>query len=667
MQTQIDYTKYTMTALAPDLKEEEVEHHLNDEPELTSRMRELLEDAEVYYHGLYDLRKRRRRNREFYRGRQWSDLITDPEDGKIKTEETKLLEDGKQPLVNNQLRQLVKTLLGQFRGNDYLPQAKARKREHAGIDEMMSNAIQHEYGINKLTEVDVRVFEEFLMSGVICWRGGYAYKHERNQGGVCVDVPNPNYLFWNNEVRDIRGKDLKMIGQIVDAPLTAIVSAFAKSTEEAEIIRKWYSAYESERPTTYSQQGSDREDNMEFYYPLDSHLCRYYEIWKLEYKQKVICHDWLEGDQYQHPLSNQEAIDMVEQENEMRLMEAMAQFALQGIVFNSLEEFMVSEFGQNVPLIDYEIKPFEPVWCFYQITPLGQVLDSGETPYEHECHPFTLRLYPLIDGEVWGFMEDIIDQQKMINRMITLIDFVISAGAKGVLMVPEDVIPEGITADDFSDEWRRHNGVIVYKPGKHGKIPEQIANSSMPVGVVEMLQFQLSAIKEISGVNGAMQGQEPDAGTPASRYAMEAQNSSLSSKDYFDFFFSARLDRDEILMKLVKQFYTEERFLNVAGVDYSEEASVYVPEKVADVDFDLVVTKSANAPTYRMLIDDYLLKFLESGMIDLPMFLENTSLPFANNLMQKLRERQEQMQGQPIDPAKAQMLQQMVGDAPSVA
>ena len=44
-------------------------------------------------------------------------------------------------------------------------------------------------------------------------------------------------------------------------------------------------------------------------------------------------------------------------------------------------------------------------------------------------HPICCCFTPL-DGEVWGFVEDIIDQQKYINRLIVLQDMIISASAK---------------------------------------------------------------------------------------------------------------------------------------------------------------------------------------------------------------------------------------------
>lgn len=648
----VDYSQFNMKALgAPD--EEHEDMRLDDSSVVTERMLNLLEECNSHYQSLKPIRDRRRRNRNYYRGKQWADEIYDPVSGTYKTEEQYLLEQGKQPLVNNQIRQLVKNLLGQFRDNDYKPQAIARSRDKSSISEMMTNAIQYVYQINELREIDVRTFEEFLTSGIVAWKSSFSWMPERNIDDVEVDAPNVNKLFWNADTMDIRGKDITLIGEIIDAPLDDIISTFAKNEEEERVIRGWYgSKARYEYLSGLIDTGSDRIDNDDFLYSLDYNTCRYFEIWRKEYKRKIICHDWLKGDQYQHPLDLDEALEQIEIENTTRLLEAYNQFTSMGMVLGSFDEFIESEQAQQIPLIEYEIKNNEPVWCFYMVTPEGHVLDHGETPYEHESHPYTLRLFPLIDGEVWGFIEDIIDQQKMINRMVTLIDFVISAGAKGVMMIPEDAIPEGMTEEDFTDQAHRVNGVIVYKPTKTGAKPEMVYNKSLPAGATELLSIQLNLMKEISGVTGAIQGQTPNSGTPAARYAMETQNAAIASKDYFEHFFSARKNRDYKNLKLIKQFYQEDRFINVAGINYSDDAAIYKPELVSDVDFDMVIGKSANAPVFRMMIDDTLQFLLEKGVIDAGMFLENTSLPFADKLIQQIKDKEQEL---------AQMQQQAGG------
>ena len=72
-----------------------------------------------------------------------------------------------------------------------------------------------------------------------------------------------------------------------------------------------------------------------------------------------------------------------------------------------------------------------------------------------------------------------------------------------------------------------------------------------------------------------------------------------------------------------------------------------------------------DTPVYRQIIDDMLFQLLQGQMIDIGMFLENSSLPFADRLLEQIRQRQQQMQqqgaipgGDIIDPALMQEVQQ---------
>ena len=68
-----------------------------------------------------------------------------------------------------------------------------------------------------------------------------------------------------------------------------------------------------------------------------------------------------------------------------------------------------------------------------------------------------------------------------------MLDFIMNASAKGVLLIPEDCIPDGMTPADFAKEWVRFNGVITYVPSqKHTKVPEQISANSTNIGITEM-------------------------------------------------------------------------------------------------------------------------------------------------------------------------------------
>ena len=96
---------------------------------------------------------------------------------------------------------------------------------------------------------------------------------------------------------------------------------------------------------------------------------------------------------------------------------------------------------------------FDFVWHCRFLAPDGTLLYEHDSPYSHGSHPFVVKLYPLTDGEVHPFVEDVIDQQRHINRIIVMLDRMMSAAAKGVLLFPEDQMSQLTNWHDISAIW----------------------------------------------------------------------------------------------------------------------------------------------------------------------------------------------------------------------
>ena len=161
-------------------------------------------------------------------------------------------------------------------------------------------------------------------------------------------------------------------------------------------------------------------------------------------------------------------------------------------------------------------------WFFKYLTPFGHVLREGETPYDHGMHPYIMYPYPLINGEVWGPLEDVIDQQKYINRLITLWDFIMGTSAKNTLVLDKNSL-DGQSPEQIGADYRQVGGTVVLDFKNGAKEPKELGGKLANLGVTELIGMQLKWMQDISGVQPAMQGQSGSSGTPASKYAMEIQ------------------------------------------------------------------------------------------------------------------------------------------------
>lgn len=611
----------------------------------------LLQRACNYWNGLSDCRSRRRRNRRYYRGDQWGDKVIDPDTDELITEEELIKRHGKVPLKQNQIRQLLKNIIGQYLTDINKTAVVAHKRSDQAVSEMLTSTIQYGLQVNRAREIDTRNFEEFMLSGTAFWKSTYKFLDKFQREDLWISTESLNNMFFSPNIRDIRLTDMGLIGQFYDVDLNDVIAAFAKSPDDEERVRRLFAYVIDPKQAVASTSGDSLSsyyaDNENFYSPNEPDKCRVFEVWDRRGGWRLRCHDWLKARDLVANLSDKASID---KENMLRLSLATAQGAD----------------PKTVPLITYTER-WQNYWYVTYMNMYGDVIYGAESPYDHKEHPYTSLLYPLVDGEVWGFVEDIIDQQRYVNRLVTLLDFIVGSSAKGVLLVPEDSISADFDLDRIAEEWTKFNGVIKIKLKPGAVPPTQVSANSTNVGIHELLNLQLKFMGDISGVSNAIQGQQANSGAPASLYAQETQNSTLNSRDYFEAYGAARTERDWKALKVQIQFYDDERTLALSGSNYSPESLVFRKERADNVQFDMVMAKTPDSPVYRALVEKSLESYWLNNAIDFKTFLKHSSQPFSDSLLNDVIANEKKMQeaanaGGLVTPGSAPLVDQnMVG------
>lgn len=657
MKTPIDLSRYTRSRLGMRSPRIDI---FQWQSELKRRQKEgkpnfdLLEKFRLCWESLSDFRERSMRAFRYYSGDQWSDEIV-TENGTM-TEEYYISSQGKVPLKQNIMRQIGKNLLGQYLTNPTVPIINARAREEQSASEMVSNALQCAYETNMGPLLDARMFEQFMLCGLPIQKIRYRYWEERGLEDVWLENINAHKIAFTNRIYDPRMHELDMIGEIIDTTIDNIVSTFAKNEDDEKYLRDTYAIRRDEYPGWTRNQGLTEWDvrDIDFFVPLDANIARLYEIWYKSGEWRYKVHDPVDGTVRVY--QDRKEIDVINEERRILGKE-------QGIPFEEIP--FLGVYNPQTEKFIYDEYYYQP-WKVKYLTPYGDCLYEAyaENIYDHREHPYVLLPYPLLNGRVWGVMEDVIDQQRYINRLIILLDFIVSASAKGVLLIFEDQLPDGVTPEQFGKEWVKFNGVIVIKRGNTpGDLPKQLTSNAVPGGLMEMMTIQMKLVQEISGVNNALQGIQPQSGTPAARYAMEATNSSLNNLDLMTSFSKFKQMRDMKMLKVLIQYYNEPRYLTIAGNSFSEEAKWYNPEKIKDLEFDVSITKSQDTPVDRMRKDEMLIELLKGQFIDIEMFLQNSSMPYAEKMLDSIRKQKEQlMQGQ-IPQAPPELVQSIQQEA----
>lgn len=449
-----------------------------------------LEAAQRAWENMAELRRRRERFKRYTYGDQWSDLAPGRRDGL--TEGDVIALSGRQPLTNNLIRQLVKTVVGRYRSisdeRGLYSGSKAAERNH-------------------LSEIDCRMLEEFLISGCAVQR---VVRERRPMGrGVWVDNVNPRD-FFAYPLKDPRGWDTELVGMVHDMSMAEVINRFGRGDRmRAEALRRLYGRENAERLGPGGGGG-------DFFSAADG-KCRVIEVWTLDCSEQMRCHDPENGRVFTMSCEHRDELDRHNMERHSQ--------------------------GRGAVRVSYGMGLG---WRCRFLAPGGELLGEMGSPFGHGGHPFAMKFYPLTDGEVHPFVEDVIDQQRYINRLIVVMDHAMSVSAKGVLLFPSDQLLPDMTWEDVSRNWSTPGGVIPIS-GRGVTLPQQITTGGGDTPASQLLALQLKLFNDVSGVSDVLTGRGVSGTTGATMYEAQLRNATIALSDVLETFIAFTGVRDRLV------------------------------------------------------------------------------------------------------------------------
>lgn len=403
--------------------------------------------ARELWTGLAPFRSRRHRLKAFAYGRQWGDVLP----GTSTTEEAAMISQGRNPITNNLIRSLVKSVVGR-----YCTQKNAS---------------------------DSRALEEFLISGTVVQRLRSAADPE---GSRVADF-SPDRLFYLDFLRP-DASDCTMLGLLHDMSLGELADRFGAGNP-ARIEALWKVFMEAPKALGRLQSPGEAHD---FAIPSLGGTMRVIEVWRRVATPLLFCHDPEEG-RIVESLYDARAAALIEDENKRRRGSGKAAMA-------------------SVMRVD---SAWEQSW----LTPSGILLCRRRYPSGFPPQ-VALRFYPMIDGEVHGLVEDVVEQQKLVNRMVSMLDEVLSTSSKNCVLYPVDQLPEGISWEELRRMWGTPGSILPYRRTSKNIMPREISSGGGLAGASELLSVQLQLFQTISGQPQI----RPDREQRRSAEAMEAEN-----------------------------------------------------------------------------------------------------------------------------------------------
>lgn len=604
----------------------------------------LLSRCEQAWLNLKEFRDTRLRNIRYVFGDQWGDYVND---GKrmVKERERIAKRTGGIVLQNNHLIKIVNTVAGLYAKTSTLPVCFARKKDADVKSRMMTNALQTNWENNLMRDLLTSQMYEFICGGMSVVSEEWS-SHNGVEDSYTYFV-NPSYFFFESKANDPRHWDTSLIGEIKDYTLGELASELAESEYDYRQLEEIYAPYINQFDTASFQQ-TDRYKEESFNNPPAPNLCRTYHVWTLENKPRYRCVDIMDTE---NPLYRIEPdqLKYVKQENESRIRMGLAQ---------GMPE-------EEIPLIEYKYI-IDQYWHFQMLAPDGRVLTEYDSPFEHRSHPYVYKLHYFINGGIVPFISVAIDQQRYVNRLITLYDLAINSSVKGIKMIPKECVPPRMTEREFAEKFIEIGEFIFYEPSKHGAKPEVITTNSTNIGIAEMLQLQLGFINDITSVSEALQGKTPSGNTAAQRYAMEMNNSTTSISSLLTKFSTFEHEIAEKKMKTIHQYYQSPRDISLKNSSGYAQYSEYDPKEVQDIDFSVAIKESVESPVSRMMMNDLLKELWSAGAINAEQMLQHSYYPGSDDILQELRSQREAVsQGADLQQVSAQPGQQPQGADPN--
>lgn len=594
---------------------------------------ELLSRCRNAWNNLSGVRETRARTMRYCTGDQWGDVIRVYHHGMWEevTEREYMERRSQTPMSNNIMVSILESIAGLYAKQGTEPVCFARDNDSRQLSDMMSATMQCNWQTTEMQDLLNHAIKDYLIGGQMFVRESWEDK-ELEMPDSWTELMEPDHMFFECG-SDPRHNDISLIGVLHDVSREDLYKNFAKSDYNLTIddLNNIFDIHpDDDGGYGYDFNEEKKLENLSFDCTNKGrHYTRVIEVWTTETKPRLQCFDPIatsgNNAYFRIDLDDTAMIEHLRRMNAARVKQCKEQ----GVP------------DDEIPLIkSWEVA--DKYWYYTYMSPDGTVLCHGETPYDYKSHPFTMKLYPYINGEIHPFLSNVIDQQRYINRLIVMNDMSIRSSFKGFKMVPTNVL-NGRTPEQFMEEAVEYDGWVFYKPSvKMPNLrPEVITSNAVNIGTNELLQIELNLIREVTNVSGALQGKTPSAGTSAARYAQESQNATTS-------LYTILSDMDAFTEKLAtKKCMTIQQFYENGRRIYNKDAqNTYQYDRLSarDVHFKISIKNAAATASYQTQINDKLDQLLQMGAINVAQYLQNLNAPFADKLLASVQEQQAQLE-----------------------
>ena len=579
---------------------------------------------------------------------QWGDLIE--VNGEVMTQRRYLQKTGNTVLQTNQVQNKVETMAGVLVKESLEPICHAVDKDEQQYGEVVTNGVQSNCYRNRIDELYIDWAREACLGGLLV--GYESWDNTSGPDGTYdswTQYVNPNMFIFDTQMDDSRFWDGNAFGRMCKFDFGKVAAKFARNATDYAILCDIYSQQSELFKAKAIINPTDRfkESVLTFMEDPDPTVCMVLEAWTKETKARIKLHDWNDATEEIIDADDFQYREYIRQENVRRREKGLAQGWTEDEI--PYIEGDGTEFGDDGFFID-------EFWYCRFLAPDGTILWEGESPLPDRSHPFTVRAVPMMDGKIQGYLYPEIDHNIIMNRAIILNDWLIRTNAKGVVVVPKQILG-GMDPHEFANAWTSIDDMVFIdmKPGMENMMPKVFYGNAQTFDVAKYLDTFSRMGDKSTAITDALQGKTPFAGASGALYQQMANNSTTSIaaflKKLHNFIEEIHIKK----MKNLVTFYDEERWQQICGeIDGVFDNQNLKLNEIRNITYDLRVKESTETPVYREIAEADAKEFLINGLIGMDDYTEISKRPWIEKLKQRREARQAEMKSAGATPEQQQ-------------
>ncbi len=497
---------------------------------------------------------------DFVSGQQWSE--EDAAEMKLK----------QRPIVTfNRVASVVDSVSGLEVSNRQEVRYIPRQVGASGVNELLTSAAKWVRDECNAEDEESDAFMDCIICGESCTETRLDYDEDPN-GKLVIQRVDPLELYWDASSRRRNRTDARHVFRVKEVAIEDAEEMFPDESLE-DMNAQWASDMNAEAKNPHDAQQAP-------YYRNDQSP----DVDKRTTKIKIVEAQWWELEKAWRVVDPQSGqIQNVSESDYRKLKSRVDQLNKQ------LKERGLGNVA--IPLIAAPMKR-RKYWRAF----LGsKVLKKWDGPAEGG---FT---YKAMTGKrdrnhgTWfGLVRAMIDPQKWANKWLAQVMFIINTNAKGGILAEADAFDN---PQEAMDNWSDPSAVTLVSAGAlaSGKILPKTP-VQYPEGIDRLMQFAISSIRDVSGVNLELLGMAAQ-DQPGVLEHQRKQAGMTILAGMFDSLRHYRKDQGKLMLWYITNFLSDGRLIKIGG----DSEAQYVPlvHQPDTIEYDVIVDDTPSSPNQK--------------------------------------------------------------------